>query len=99
MSGLLCKQQPGFCDVGRIVACEPPYVVQVPALKALQDASIGCMIYYPIPCHRLPVYADRGIEMPVADSLADEVLSLPIWATIEPEVQQRIRDVIAEVVS
>ena len=34
------------------------------------------MIYYPIPCHRLPVYADRGISMPVAELLADEVLSV-----------------------
>lgn len=67
--------------------------------QALQDESIGCMIYYTTPCHRLPVYADRGIEMPVADTLADEVLSLPIWATIEPDVQQRVRDVIGGVVS
>ncbi len=63
--------------------------------KALQAESIGCMIYYPIPCHRLPVYLDRGIEMPVTDILAGEVLSLPIWPTIEPEVQHRIRNVIA----
>jgi len=61
---------------------------------ALGQASIGSMIYYPIPCHRLPVYADRGIEMPVAEMLADEVLSLPLWPTIDGTAQERVRDVI-----
>ena len=62
---------------------------------ALQEASIGSMVYYPTPCHRLPVYADRGISMPVAERLAEEVLSLPIWPAIEPAAQERVRDVIA----
>ena len=62
---------------------------------ALGAASIGSMIYYPIPCHRLPVYAERGISMPVAELLADEVLSLPIWPAITPAAQERVRDVIA----
>ena len=62
---------------------------------ALGEASIGSMIYYPIPCHRLPVYADRGISMPVAELLAGEVLSLPIWPAIAPSAQERVRDVIA----
>ena len=62
---------------------------------ALGAASIGSMIYYPIPCHRLPVYAEREISMPVAELLAGEVLSLPIWPTIAPAAQERVRDVIA----
>jgi dTDP-4-amino-4,6-dideoxygalactose transaminase len=62
---------------------------------ALGSASIGSMVYYPIPCHRLPVYAERGISMPVAELLAGEVLSLPIWPAIEPSAQERVRDVIA----
>jgi dTDP-4-amino-4,6-dideoxygalactose transaminase len=63
---------------------------------ALADASIGSMVYYPIPCHRLPVYADRGISMPVAERLAAEVLSLPIWPAIATAAQERVRDVIAK---
>jgi dTDP-4-amino-4,6-dideoxygalactose transaminase len=62
---------------------------------ALREASIGSMVYYPIPCHRLPVYADREVSMPVAERLAGEVLSLPIWPAIEPAAQERVRDVIA----
>lgn len=63
--------------------------------SALREASIGSMIYYPIPCHRLPVYADRGVSMPVTELLAEEVLSLPIWPDIRPSAQRRVRDVIA----
>jgi dTDP-4-amino-4,6-dideoxygalactose transaminase len=62
---------------------------------ALAEASIGSMIYYPIPCHKLPVYAERGISMPVAELLAGEVLSLPMWPAIEATAQERVRDVIA----
>jgi len=62
---------------------------------ALAEASIGSMVYYPMPCHRLPVYADRGISMPVAERLAAQVLSLPIWPAIEAAAQERVRDVIA----
>jgi dTDP-4-amino-4,6-dideoxygalactose transaminase len=63
--------------------------------RSLAEASIGSMIYYPIPCHRLPVYEDRRISMPVAEMLAHEVLSLPIWPSIDPESQERARDVVA----
>lgn len=63
--------------------------------EALGTASIGSMIYYPKPCHQLPVYAERQISMPVAELLAGEVLSLPIWPTIAPPAQERVRDVIA----
>lgn len=63
--------------------------------EALSEASIGSMIYYPIPCHRLPAYAEREISMPVAEMVADEVLSLPMWPAIEAGAQERVRDVIA----
>ena len=61
---------------------------------ALQAAGVGCMLYYPIPCHKLPVYEDLGISMPLAEHAADEVLSLPIWPTLDPGVQARIVEVI-----
>lgn len=60
----------------------------------LAEDGIGTMVYYPIPCHRLPVYVDdyRGVELPVAEKAADEVLSLPIWPSIEAEVQARVAE-------
>jgi len=67
--------------------------------KALMAARIGSMVYYPIPCHRLPVYADRGFSMPVTERLATEVLSLPIWPAIQPAAQERVRDAVAAALS
>ena len=60
--------------------------------QRLDEAGIGTMVYYPIPCHRLPVYAAEYAEvsLPVAEAAAAEVLSLPIWPSIEESVQERV---------
>ncbi len=63
--------------------------------EALRGAGIGSMVYYPIPCHRLSVYADRDVSMPEAERLAGEVLSLPIWPSIGIAAQERVRAAIA----
>jgi dTDP-4-amino-4,6-dideoxygalactose transaminase len=44
---------------------------------ALQVAGIGSGVYYPTPVHRLPAY-DQALELPVTDTVAHEVLSLPV---------------------
>jgi dTDP-4-amino-4,6-dideoxygalactose transaminase len=64
------------------------------------DASgIGTMVYYPIPIHRLPVYAAcyDAVHLPVAEAAAGEVLSLPIWPAIPESTQQRVIDALARV--
>ena len=58
--------------------------------QKLQDAGVGTMIYYEKPLHKLPVYADMDVSMPVSEKLATEVLSLPIWPKIERGVQDRV---------
>lgn len=60
--------------------------------ERLDAAGVGTMVYYPIPCHRLPVYRDAyaDVTLPVAEAAAEEVLSLPIWPSIEPGVQERV---------
>lgn len=65
--------------------------------RRLDEAGIGTMIYYPIPCHRLPVYAEAyaDVSLPVAESAADEVLSLPIWPAIEAATQERVATALA----
>ncbi|MBX3482846.1 DegT/DnrJ/EryC1/StrS aminotransferase family protein [Phenylobacterium sp.] len=49
---------------------------------ALADAGIETLIHYPIACHRQPAFAHLGHregDFPLAERLADEVLSLPLW--------------------
>jgi len=61
------------------------YVVRTPRraelIKALDAAGIGSLVHYPIPPHLQQAYADlclpRG-TFPLAEALADSVLSLPI---------------------
>jgi dTDP-4-amino-4,6-dideoxygalactose transaminase len=62
--------------------------------QSLREAGIETMIYYPIPIHRLPIYAGNASKLPVAEQAATEVLSLPIWPQITPEIQQRVVDAI-----
>lgn len=67
-------------------SCEPVwhlFVVRHANRDTLQsrlaEAGVETIIHYPIPPHRTGAYrAMAGAELPVADRLADEVLSLPI---------------------
>ncbi len=60
---------------------------------ALAAAGIQTMVYYPVPIHRLPVYASAGYPaFPVAERLAGEVLSLPIGPMISADDQARVVD-------
>lgn len=48
---------------------------------------IGCGIYYPLPLHLQPCYADLGYRkgsLPVAESLPKVVLSLPMYNGLKP---------------
>lgn len=49
----------------------------------LKSKGIGCAVHYPIPIHRQPLYqnlgyTDENVNCPVAQELADTVLSLPV---------------------
>ena len=64
-----------------------------PLAAALKAQGIPTAIYYTKPLHRQPAYrhfplAEGGV--PVSDHLAEEVLSLPMHAYLEPPVQDRI---------
>lgn len=58
--------------------------------KSLDEAGIGTMVYYEKPLHKLPVYKDLVVSMPVSEQVASEVLSLPIWPKITWDVQERV---------
>jgi len=64
--------------------------------QKLADRNIGSFVYYPVPMHQLPVYQGMNLTLPIAEMCAAEVLSLPIWPTIEESVQRRVVDAIKE---
>ena len=51
-------------------------------LQEMKDKGIGVLVHYPIPLHLQEAYADLGYsrgDFPVAEQLAGEVLSLPMF--------------------
>jgi dTDP-4-amino-4,6-dideoxygalactose transaminase len=60
----------------------------------LASQEIGSMIYYPIPQDQLPVYQGEYEPLPISMKLAQEVLSLPIWAELKPEQIQEVTQAI-----
>jgi dTDP-4-amino-4,6-dideoxygalactose transaminase len=56
--------------------------------RALQSAGIGTGIHYPVPVHLQKAYASLGYragDFPVTEMLANQFLSLPIYAELRPE--------------
>lgn len=54
--------------------------------EKLSDAGIGNMIHYPIPPHLQQAYAEAGYvkgQLPIAERLASQVLSLPIGPQLD----------------
>lgn len=67
------------------------YVIQTADREALQkrlaEQGIGSLIHYPIPPHRQQAYAAAGIaagSLPIAEAMADRVLSLPLGPQLAP---------------
>ena len=59
----------------------------------LQQQGINCMVYYPIPLHLQPVYADLGYQpgrFLAAEQAANQVLSLPMFPELSTEQQERV---------
>jgi dTDP-4-amino-4,6-dideoxygalactose transaminase len=82
------------------------YVVRTPYRDELQkylgDAGIGTGIHYPIPVHLQRAYASMGWKkgaFPVTEEVAEQILSLPMFAGLKVQDQQRVGEAIAEFAS
>lgn len=65
-------------------------------MEALRAQEIACAVYYPIPLHRQEVFAEecRDVSLPVAESVAAQCMSLPIF----PEMTDAQVDTVLEVI-
>jgi dTDP-4-amino-4,6-dideoxygalactose transaminase len=79
-------------------------VVRVHARDRVRDhlhrRGIGTGIHYAVPCHRQPAFRHLGSQgLPVAESAAEEILSLPLFPHITHEQIGLVTDALAEVMS
>jgi len=60
----------------------------------LRGAGVETLVHYPVPPHRTGAYASDGPwpDLPVADRLADTVLSLPIGPQLDDASVERVVD-------
>ncbi len=59
----------------------------------LATAGVNTAVHYPVPIHRVGAYADLGLDagsMPVAERLADEICTLPLFPGMSEDDVARV---------
>jgi dTDP-4-amino-4,6-dideoxygalactose transaminase len=63
----------------------------------LEQRGIGTMVHYPIACHRQRCYEPLAtLHLPIAERIANEVLSLPMSSTLGPEEIDSVIDAVRQ---
>lgn len=111
-SAIAQRYQQGLAGCGLILPHVPDwadpvwhlYVVRHPQRDALQqtltNAGVGTLIHYPIPPHRQQAYAQAGCGLgafPLAERMADEVLSLPMGPHVGPDEAAKVVAQVTEI--
>jgi len=53
--------------------------------------GIRTQVHYPVPAHRQPAYPQlRGLRLPLTERLHEQVLSLPLWPTMDAASVERV---------
>jgi dTDP-4-amino-4,6-dideoxygalactose transaminase len=93
-------EAPGARHVYHLYAVHVPQRAQVQ--ERLAAAGIGTLVHYPIPAHLQPAYAHLGVPrgaLPVTERLADEELSLPMYAELPLEQVDYVAATLARVLA
>jgi len=64
-------------------------------MKHLQDNGIGCAVYYPLPLHMQECFSELGYkagDLPVSETMARKVLSIPIYPELTNEQKEYVCD-------
>jgi dTDP-4-amino-4,6-dideoxygalactose transaminase len=89
----LPEDEPGH--VYHLFVCRSPERDRIRA--ALKESQIGSAVYYTTPLHLQPAFAylgERAGSLPVTEQLAQDNFSVPMWAGIDAETQERVVSVV-----
>jgi dTDP-4-amino-4,6-dideoxygalactose transaminase len=98
-SDLLCDQvitqvlPEGLKSVWAHYTLRLPFSDRTSFIAALKSEGVPTAIYYPKPLHLQPAYANYRIpelELPIAERLSTQVLSLPMHAYMSDAIQDRV---------
>ena len=56
----------------------------------LKEKGVQTMVYYPVPCHQLPLYSRLSLTLPQAEAAKDRVISLPIGPFLSGADQDKV---------
>ena len=65
-------------------------------LEYLHSQDIGAAVHYPVPVHQQPAYDGFGGELPQTESVAKDILSLPMYPELTKDEVYSIIDTIRE---
>jgi perosamine synthetase len=96
---VLPRERPGYRHVYH------QYTVRVESNRdrfqqRLRELGVGTAVHYAVPVHRQPLYQSLGygnVSMPVAERVADQVLSLPVHPALSESDLERVVDAVRKV--
>jgi UDP-2-acetamido-2-deoxy-ribo-hexuluronate aminotransferase len=66
-------------------------------LSKMKDHGVPTAVHYPVPIHHQPIFKELGyggIDMPLADTASQRVVSLPMHPYINEEDQKKVADAV-----
>ena len=88
---------PPLFDDGHVYHLFPVRSATRDAVQAtLRAAGIETLIHYPVPIHEQPALAsERPADCPIATRVCGEILSLPLYPSLQPNAIERVAAVLA----